>query len=47
MKITITKIKGGKVNVKQDIRDFVWKENLKRLREGKETFLTNKLTIKQ
>ena len=47
MKIfTYHTIKDKKVTVKQDIRDFVWKENLKRLRKGKSTFLTNSLTIK-
>ena len=47
MKIfTYHAIKGKKVTVKQDIRDFVWKENLKRLQAGKSTFLTNSLTIK-
>ena len=34
------------VDVRDDIREFVSKENLKRLRSDKGTFLTNKLTLK-
>ena len=43
---TYQPIKGKKVAVRDDIREFVSKENLIRLKSGKSTFLTNFLTLK-
>lgn len=43
---TYRSVRGGKVDVKSDITEFVRETNLKRLQKGKSTFLTNSLKIK-
>ena len=43
---TYQPIKSKKVAVRDDIREFTYKENLIRLNEGEGTFLTNSLILK-